>query len=202
MEHFPEQTWADFTRGFGAAGKAEGIAAHLAAGCLNCEAAHDFWGRVQAMAAAESMYTPPENLVRLAKLEMLSQKPVQSEKWTLARVLFDSVAQPLPAGIRSGVATARQLMYEAEGLIVDLRFDRVARSQTIGVVGQILDKTVPRASLTGALIVLWTEDHQLLVTTEANQFGEFHLEFVPQDGLRLSARVGDRRVQIPLANLK
>jgi hypothetical protein len=194
MDHFSENAWVDVARGFSASKESQGLKAHLAAGCMDCKAAHVFWARLQTMALAESSYAPPLNLVRLAKLE--------PEKWTLASLLFDSVSQPLLAGVRSSAATARQLVYEAEGLVVDLRFDRLVPSGMLSAVGQILDKRVPRKLLSGSPVVVWTDDGQLVATTEANGFGEFQLEFAPQDRLRLTARVGRRRVHIPLTNLK
>lgn len=202
MEHFSEQTWADFTRGFGASAKAQGIQSHLNAACLNCKASYDFWGRIHTMALAENTYSPPTDLVRMLKMEFTARQPNRPGKWTVASLLFDSIQQPLPARVRSGAATARQVVYEAEGLTVDLRFDRRMQSRTVSIVGQMLDRAVPRGTLLGAPIVLWTEDGQLVATTEANEFGEFQLEFEPQDHLRLTAKVGHRRVQIPLANLQ
>lgn len=202
MEHFSEQAWADFARGFSASEKAHGIKAHMAAGCLNCKTAGRFWDRLHTMAIAERGYVPPENLVRLAKLEFSATQELQAEKWTLAGVLFDSLSQPLLAGVRSSAATARQVVYEAEGLTVDLRFDRVVPSGKVSAVGQILDSRIPRERVSGAPVVVWTENGQLVATTTANSYGEFQLEFEAQDDLRLTARVGGRRVRMPLVNLK
>jgi hypothetical protein len=201
MDHFSEQAWADFARGFGATKKPD-IQAHLAASCLECKAVEVFWRRMQTMALAESAYTPSENLVRLVKLEFAAKQEIQPEKWSVASLLFDSITRPLPAGVRSGDATVRQVVYEAEGLTVDLRFDRIVPSGSISVVGQLLDNRVPREPLTAASIVILTESGQLVATTMTNESGEFQLEFEPADHLRLTARVGRRRVQIPLANLK
>ncbi|MGA8270411.1 MAG: carboxypeptidase-like regulatory domain-containing protein [Candidatus Sulfotelmatobacter sp.] len=202
MDHFSEQAWADFARGFSEAGKAPNIQTHLAASCLECKAVEGFWRRMQTMALAEAAYAPPEDLVRLVKLEFAAKQETRSEKWSLASLLFDSIAQPLPAGVRSGDASVRQVVYEAEGLTVDLRFDRIVPSGGVSVVGQLLDNRVPRELLTGASIVVLTEDGDLVATTLTNGSGEFQLEFEPADHLRLTARVGRRRVQIPLANLK
>jgi hypothetical protein len=202
MQHFSEQAWVDFTRGFVAPVKAQDMKAHLAASCLPCKSAQGFWGRLQTMARSEETYAPPENLVRLAKFEFTVKQQAQPANWTIASLLFDSVSQPLPAGVRSGATTARQVVYESEGLTVDLRFDRIVPSGMVSAVGQVLDTRVPRELLAGSPIVIWTEDGQLVVTTEANGFGEFQLEFEPQDRLQLTARVGRRRVQIPLTNLK
>ena len=200
MDHFSEQTWANFTRGFPLSGKALDIHAHLAAGCLHCKTAKGFWSRLQTMALSEAVYTPPSNLVRQVKLEFVATRI--PEKWTAAKKIFDTFSQPLLAGVRSADATPRQVVYEAEGLIVDLRFDRMQASGTVAATGQMLDQRVPRELLAGSPVVLWTQDGQLVATTEANGFGEFQLEFVPQDHLRLTARVGRRRVHIPLSNLK
>ena len=202
MEHFSEQTWADFGTGFGASEKARGIKAHLAANCLNCKADSRFWSRLQTMALAEREYSAPENLVRLAKLEFIAKKEFQAEKWSLASVLFDSFSQPLLAGVRSSAAVARQVVYEAEGLTVDLRFDLVVPSGKISAVGQILDSHIAREPLTGAPVVVWTQNGQLVATATANAYGGFQLEFEAQDDLRLTARVGERRVRMPLVNLK
>ena len=202
MDHFSEQTWADFTRGFPPSGKARDIHAHLAAGCLHCKTAKGFWGRLQTMAVAEGAYTPPADLVRLAKLEFIANRKAESAEWTVAELLFDSFSQASLAGVRSAPATARHIVYEANSLIVDLRFDRMQPSGKVFAVGQVLDTRVPQELLSGSPIVVWTADGQLVATTEANEFGEFQLEFVPQDHLRLTARVGRRRVHIPLSNLK
>ena len=202
MEHFSEQTWADFARGFHASEKAQGIKAHIAAGCINCNAERGLWGRIYNMALAERTYTAPENLVRLAKLEFTAQQEFQAEKWSLANVLFDSLSQPLLAGARASAAIARQVVYEAEGLTVDLRFDRLVPSGKVAAVGQILDSRTPRERLIGSPVVVWTENGQLVATTTANSYGEFQLEFEARDDLRLTARVGVRRVRMPLTNLK
>ena len=104
--------------------------------------------------------------MRLAKLEFTAKQANQAEKWSLASLLFDSFSQPLLAGVRSSAAIARQVVYEAEGLTVDLRFDRLVPSGKVSAVGQILDSRVPRERLTGAAVVVWTEDGQLVATTD------------------------------------
>ena len=91
---------------------------------------------------------------------------------------------------------------EADGLTVDLRFDLLVPSGKISAVGQILDSHITREPLTGAPVVVWTQNGQLVATATANAYGEFQLEFEAQDDLRLTARVGDRRVRMPLVNLK
>jgi len=202
MEHFPDQTWADFVRGAGLCANAQDIEAHLANRCPECKTAFDLWRGLGAFAAKESEYTPPPDLVRMVKLEFASQYPAEPAGWTFAGMVFDSMNQPLPAGIRSAAASTRQVVYEGEGLTVDVRFERKPHSNRISAAGQVLDKQVPLRWLGNAAVVIWTDGGQMLATTEANDFGEFQFEFESHDQLRISiATEGRRTLRIPLGNL-
>jgi len=200
MGHFSEQAWADFARGFTGAEQARGIHAHIASGCLSCKSTHYFWSRIQNMALAERTYSVPENLVRLATLEFTA-KQMRAERCTNASLIFDSLSRPLLAGVRGGDAVARHLVYEAEGLTIDLRFDRGPQSGNISVIGQILDSWTPDDILTGGSVVVWTENGHLVATTTANSYGEFQVEFDACNDLRLTVSAGGRNVRVPLVNL-
>ena len=203
MEHFSEQAWADFVRGISESATKVNIKSHLARGCSDCRAAFDVWNRVQATLVNERTYTPPDNAIRMVKQEFTVTYLAEQRPSVIASLLFDTFAQSLPAGIRSTVAVARQLVFEAEGLTVDLRLDRQPQSNVIGVVGQVLDKGIPRVSPSGASIMVWTEKGLPVVQARANGSGEFQLEFEARDDLRLSIHVDGRRtIRIPLANLK
>lgn len=207
MEHFSERPWADFVRGISGPEISKDIRAHLAADCSKCKTALDAWSRVRRLASAEDTYAPPENLVRLVKLgfdSKLGQQPPAwiPAKWTLANLVFDSFAQPLPAGVRSAALSAWQVVYEAEGLTVDLRFGHRAQSKTTHLVGQVFDKRAARVSQSNATVQLSTEPGVLLATTAVNAMGEFHIEFEAQDQhLWLSVKAAERTaVRIPLTN--
>ena len=202
MEHFPDETWADFVRGVGLCGNARDVEAHLANRCPECRTAFDLWRGFESFAANEAAYTPPTDLLRMVKLELASQQPTQPEPWAFAGMVFDSIARPLPVGIRSAAASTRQIIYEGEGLTVDVRFERNPHSNKISAAGQVLDKRVPLRWLGNAVIVLWTEGGQMLANTEANDFGEFQFEFESDDQLRLSiATDGRRTLRIPLGTI-
>jgi hypothetical protein len=203
MAHFSEQTWADFVRGVGACETTEEMQGHLASGCPECKTAIAFWGRLASLAAKEGDYAPPENLVRLVKSQFAGKQAVEPEGWMIASMLFDSATQPLLMGVRSGVASTRQVVYEAEGLTVDLRFERKQHSNTISAAGQVLDKESPLCWLGNAAIVLWTDKGQMVTKTVANDYGEFQFEFEHQDQLRISIITASRRtLRIALGNLE
>jgi hypothetical protein len=203
MQHFSEETWTDFVRGVSIPATRQAVEAHLAAGCAECSIAADFWSRIEAFTAKEGEYVPPENSVRLVKLGFACKQPEEEGGWTFARQIFDSMAQPLPIGVRSGAVSTRQVVYEVEGLTVDLRFERKACSNTISASGQVLDRQAPLGWLEDASLVLWTENGRMITTTKANDHGEFQFEFEAQDHLRISiVSVGRKTVRIPLGKLE
>jgi hypothetical protein len=204
MRHFAEQPWVDFVRGISGPEISRDVRTHLEAGCPKCRTAVGVWSRVRRFATEEAAYAPPENLVRLVKLGFASQPAKQPRAWTLASLVYDSFTQPLPAGMRSAALNVNvwQVVYEAEGLTVDLRFGRGAQSKILHLVGQVLDKQKARARQ-DATIELSTERDQLVRATSANALGEFQVEFEAKDDLWLSIKSEDRNtVRIPLANMR
>ena len=205
MSHFSEQAWADFVRGISNAERGE-METHLASGCNDCAAERDTWRQLNAVALRESTYAPPESAVRMVKLEFSAQrlKLDQGKPPVLANLVFDTLGMPVIGGVRSSVAAAaRQMVFEAGGFAVDLRFDSAASSERILLTGQVLDKRIPRAPLEDAVVILWTDKGLAIAETKANAFGEFSLELEKQNNLRLSIEVvGHARIRIPLANLR
>lgn len=209
MEHFSEQTWADFVRAISVPEFSRDIQAHLLAGCPECVTSHTTWGKVSRMATDEAAYQPPENLVRVVKLGFGDRTTDKTQKWTLANLVFDSFAQPLLHGVRSGNANAGgtssvwQVVYEAEGLTVDLRVTHRAQSKAAHLVGQIFDKRTLRPLQDNAIVQLSKDENNAIAASVVNAFGEFQIEFEPQDDLLLSIKAAGRNaVRIPLTNLK
>ena len=204
MQHLSEQPWVDFVRGISGPEVSRDIKAYLASGCLKCKTAHNNWSRVQRLATEENAYAPPDNLVRLVKLSFASNpsfagKAAQpTRRWTLANLVFNSFAQPQMAGVRSGALNVWQVIYEAEGLTVDLRFGRRAQSKAVHLVGQVFDKQEVRALQNNATVELSTEQDRMVATTDVSTLGEFHIEFEAEEHLWLSVKSAGRNpVRIP-----
>lgn len=202
MEHFSDQAWVDFTRGVSNPEHKE-MESHLANGCANCIAAITTWKQVQTIAVREGSYSAPENAIRMAKLVFAEKWAAENARPEFARLTFDNWMNPALAGVRSAGAAARQMVYEVDGLAVDLRFDAPPSSTKLSLTGQVLDQRVPRASLEDAEVILWTQKSLPVAETKANAFGEFNVEFEAQNNLRLSIKVIRRaHIWIQLANLR
>lgn len=113
-------------------------------------------------------------------------------------ILFDSTAQPLPAGARSSFVSDRQVLYRVGSVYVDMEFDRQGTSQRWRVVGQMLDSARPGRPLTGVPICLM-ERGRNVARTLSNDNGEFRLEFDASSELKLELSI-DRRhpVHLPI----
>jgi len=225
-DHFSEQSWIDFVRGVvvlsadtareenvgdgelchelqTAASAAKELQAHLESGCTSCTATAAFWKEIYSIASQESGYCPPEDVVRMAKLEFSARQVNEPQQAQEAALVFDSFSRPVLAGVRSAAAAARQMVYEAGGLTVDLRFDSEPYSSKVHMVGQILNHERSLGALKNLAVMLWTEKGLPVADSETNEFGEFHLEFEAQDNLRLSVQVPGRDlIRIALTNLQ
>lgn len=201
MAHFSEQTWSDWVRGVPVSGTASTVRTHIANNCPHCKSDFHLWKKVGDLARAEQGYEPPENLVSMVKLEFgLQYSP--PEEGTLAGMIYDTLAQPLPAGIRGAALGMRQVLYEAEGLTIDLRLEQKPNSNKVHASGQVLSKDVPLCWVNEAAIVLWDEKGQMVTTAESNQHGEFQFEFEARDQLRLTiAPAGRKTLRISLGKL-
>jgi anti-sigma factor RsiW len=200
VKHFSEQVWADYVRGLETPEITEQVVAHIA-GCPDCAGAFELWKKVGSISRAEASLSPPDGLVRKVKLAFVPELSTQ-DSWTIGRLVFDSFHQPLTAGVRSGASASRQLMFDAEGTMVDLVLDTQPQMQTVTLVGQVVDKRGGRVAPRKVSVVLWTETGKPLVETTANEFGEFQLECSIQERLRLSVEIsGSKPIRIPPINL-
>jgi hypothetical protein len=203
MEHFPDHVWADFIRDTGTSESMDGLKAHLANGCAHCASEGDFWSRLRMCAENEASYAVPQDIVHMLKLEFASQHSQNSQESKVAHLVFDSFAQPLLSGVRAGLSAARQLVYEADGLTVDMRLEKGFQASKVCAVGQVLDQRARQVSAPTGSVILWTDRGLPVLQTAANEHGEFAFEFVNKDNLRLSIELQGRSpVRINLPELK
>lgn len=211
MSHVSEQAWIDFVRGVSPSNPKTGqpadrspaeIESHLAAGCSDCKATFEIWKQVYGIACHEREYSPPENAIHMAKAAFAMIRPQSAEETLGASLVFDSFSQPILAGVRSSTVAARQLVYDAAGLTIDMRFDREPKSTKVQLIGQILDAERRHTVLANLPVVLSTEKGVLVADGHTNQLGEFHLEFEEREELKLAIWVhASKVIRIALVNL-
>jgi hypothetical protein len=141
-----------------------------------------------------------------ATLQDLFGSPGSPDLWRrggmpMARLIFDSFRRPLPAeGIRGLLAGARQLAYQHEGTTVDVSLEPAQEAGRMSLAGQVL--SADQKGKNGGLSVLLVGGTGTLARTDTNEFGEFHMEFVPPQDVSLEIRLGERSwVRVPLGKI-
>lgn len=186
MKHFSEASWADFARNLVTPSTKMSMQRHIDEGCKTCAAARQTWQAVYAIAATESVLTPPDDVVRVVKSQFGAVVSVASKVSRGLKLLFDSSLEPVPAGIRGSVA-ARQFLYETDEYYIDLRIEPHREADHAAVVGQVLNRSGQRRAAEG-LAVLLHSGKRRIAETSTNQFGEFQFEFNAVNSLSISVR--------------
>jgi hypothetical protein len=188
--HFTEEDWVDFARQQGETDKRARLEQHLDAGCEQCAETLGFWRDVLGLAAPEATYRPPDADVRQVKGQFaLHLRPgVLPRLARTAALVFDSLRQPLPMGVRAAGSSPRQLLYKVGRYLIRVQVDSGSGAGRLSVVGQILDEADPRSKLP-ELPVLLLNGNDAVDRTITNTLGEFELESDPSESLRLSVGI-------------
>ena len=104
---------------------------------------------------------------------------------TSVELLFDSLWQPAPAGIRSSAMGLRQMLYRAEPYQIDLQLETDREHHRLMVTGQLLDIRRPEMACLEVQVTL-SNLRGNAVNTATNQFGEFRGEVENSGDLELS----------------
>jgi anti-sigma factor ChrR (cupin superfamily) len=203
MTHYEFAEWLDYARGLGDAAAREAMQAHLLDGCQECRSTLAALEAFAGAVVADVAFEPPADVVRCAHALFAQLRPerVRSLPRILARLVEDTFRQPLPAGVRANVRSARQALYQAGRVFVDLRVEQRPGNREVVVVGQVLR---PGREETGThQPVVLTAGSDVLTTAVCNDYGEFHLECAPAARMRLHIPVeeGTKRVEISLNQL-
>src|SRR5436190_3347971 len=172
MKHFSMQKWVDFVRGAVAHEQSRAMQKHLDSGCSNCRKLVESWKQVLDCAVREKSYGPPDASIRMVKAQFALSHPHEgrARKVDYAELVFNSFAQPAPAGIRSGGTRPWQLMFRRSNYSIDVRIE--SRDDGIAIIGQVLDSGQAGSGVCDIPVRLMTYKQQ----TTTNRFGEFQFE--------------------------
>ena len=203
MKHFSLEQWTDFVRGVGEDGARIAMAAHLDAGCARCAKSVEVLRRAATVLATEGQYQVPEYALRCARA-IFSTRRAQTVRSPRVPVhlIYDSIREPLPAGIRSSDRLARRALYQAENFFLDLRLERDPGSPRLNLVGQLANCDTPAQQPCGVLVLL-AAGEDVVARAVTNRFGEFELEYEPAANLRLllPIDVSGGRIELPLSRM-
>ena len=203
MDHFDISNWTDFARGCAADLDRAAMAAHLASGCRRCRATVDLMQRVVVSTRADLHYEPPADVVRCVKAISALQGPRSSVAARLvARLVFDSFRNPLPAGMRAEDRVSHHTVHEAGDFFLDLRIEQEQESPFATLVGQLTNRTDPESAMAGAPVLLMARK-DVVAHAIYNRFGEFQMDYPPSRHLRLCVALAPpgKRIEVSLDRL-
>ena len=190
--HFTDEIWADYVRGLSAPGDASVIEQHLRSGCDSCLRSFRFWQAFVDNAAGEARIQIPEQDLQggRAAYSQWFRRYSLPTRARMARLIFDSLLQPLPAGIRGGGPSPRRILATLGSWSVDLRLESPS-DQRIFMAGQVLRSGKGGTPLKAPVVLL--SGGALLAETSTNDFGEFQLQFDKTSNLRLYVAIAASR---------
>jgi hypothetical protein len=186
MKHFSTEEWIDFVNQMLTGNRKEAMQKHLATGCRRCKETVSIWQKVSKTAAAEALYQPPADTVRLAKAAFATVGLAQAHGGSrgFIEVLFDSFRQPAVAGARSVVIGTRQMLYRADPYQIDIQIEPKPGSNRLVITGQLLE--LNRPGVIGRDIQITLSNRRgNTVLASTNQFGEFSGEIENSGDLEL-----------------
>jgi hypothetical protein len=200
MGHFALEQWVDFARQAAPLEPRAAMQQHLDQGCESCSQVLRLWQHVSEAASRERLYELPESAVRVAKSQyaVSNLAAAQQETSSMARLLFDSLRQPLLQGVRGPAASPRHLLFGSGYFQVDMRLESSLGCRQVALMGQVLNSAQPEMILKDIPVQVLKGRKKVMEAT-TNQFGEFHLEFDLADQLRLALLITDQqRIIVPL----
>ena len=200
MSHLDVASCADFARGVLGWKDRAVLERHVAA-CRSCAATVRMLRDMAMIAAVDEQYEPPAYVLRHARALFSIERPriMRGLPGLLAKLTFDTLAQPFGAGLRGSSGLSRQAVFEAGEYAVDITLDQPPGSHRAMLVGQVVSRTTQAAPITAAPVLL-TLDEKLVARTVCDRYGEFLIEYDPRPRLVLHVVVdgGKRRIEMSL----
>ncbi len=198
QRHYDITEWLDHLRGFSAGDRKSALESHRRQ-CDACNATAAWLSQTLADAAGERSTAVPEHVLHNARaifaLRALDKIHVRSG--LLARLVFDSFAQPALQGVRSEQRLdVRHLLYDAGAYAIDVRLEHERGTPDVSMIGQIHPAAETDLHVAHIPVEL-TSNNSVIAQTVSNQFGEFSLKYTPQSGLGLQLGVWDQEVTKP-----
>jgi hypothetical protein len=152
------------------------VAEHLAQGCGRCEADRRWYGLLTSMKLGPAQVEPPEwvfrRAVRLFENRTQTESAGKRAARAAARLIFDSLSQPSPAGARSGAAPSRHLLYAVDDYSIDLRI--AAASDTgVDLIGQVLSTSESGFDAVAGMAIALAREGETVSSAVTDEIGVF-----------------------------
>ena len=195
----------DYSQKILAQNERAGIESHLVTGCRRCAENLRWLREVAWLTAQDQSFDFPEETIKGLVVwfkGQAAQMPRGLRK-LVAKLVFDSLLpQPL-APVRTEAAhslvttqaAGRQMLFQAEGYDVDLRFEALEELDLEDLIGQVLPRRAEQPDVVGATVELWpsAQDPQRVQT---DQQGLFRFAQIPSGVYDLKIHVSEDEINL------
>lgn len=171
----------DYLDGTLAESEAERVVSHLSTGCKECAASQNWYLQTRSIAANDDSVEPPAWVTKRAFRIFETQRPRLVERLgqAIASLVFDSLARPAVAGVRSTETTNRQLLYNAGDYSLDLQIAPLGQTRA-ELVGQILREGEASFESVANLKLELSLAGKKVFDASTNEMGEFTISGIEQ----------------------
>jgi len=178
------------------------VLAHLSSGCPGCRENHGWLEEVLRLASEDKSFEYPEETIQQV-VSYFKTRPAASSpslRQFFARLIFDSFTPFQMADVRSDLASSpavagRQMLFQAEGYDIDLRFEQADDSADEELIGQVLSGKQSPAGLDLLSAHLLKDEAEIdYVKTDAR--GIFKFARVPAGVYNLKIQVPEGEINI------
>src|ERR1051326_3547986 len=163
LRHFDATEWIEYVRGQLFSEREQEMRSHLQAGCPECVRDRDWWVSFGEICKADARHEVPAHVERSVKalFAWKRQPKVSVLKRMWASLVYDSLQDLQPVGIRAAGHINRHLLFESGDYAVDLRFEHEKGSSNMVLVGQIVNRKIPEDSMGHRLVALFSGSREL-----------------------------------------
>ena len=190
----------DYLDGRLTSAEATRVSEHLDSACNRCAANREWYERIHLIAASDDSIKPPpwvfNRAIRIFENRREKTGVIERIGRLAASLVFDSMAQPALAEVRSTEADTRQLLYRAGDYNVDLQITPSDQSRA-HLTGQILREGEAAFESVAGISLELTRAGEAVLSTSANQMGEFAFSDIVQGEYDLMIETPEGSITVP-----
>lgn len=179
--------------------EAERVRAHLASGCQSCAASRQWYENARAIAANDDSIEPPpwvlKRAVRIFDAQRERAGRIERIGSRVASLIFDSLARPAAAGVRSTASANRQLLYRAGDYSIDLQVAASGQSRA-DLTGQVLRVGEAAFESVAGLPLELAHEGETICSTVTDEIGQFIISGVDFGQYDLRVETPEGRISV------
>jgi hypothetical protein len=182
-----------------------GIESHLVTGCRKCAENMRWLGEVAWLTAQDQSFDFPDELMK-GLVVWFKEQPAPTPRTLrklVAKLVFDSLLPQQYAPVRGEtgqpfvrpLVAGRQMLFQAEGYDVDLRFEAIEDLDTEDLIGQVLPQRIEQPDIADATVELWSAAPEPQ-RVQTDQQGLFRFAQIPSGIYDLKIQVSEGEINL------